>query len=444
MHAIRVGAAERTITPPLGSLMAGYFEPHRAHEVEDDLFARALWLESEEDAIAILVCDVLALSCETVSRIRAGVAQRTGIPPTNVLIAATHNHTGPQTVDVFGQPADAAYLADLEANAVEALAEAAENAAPARLSASLFFEPRLNCNRRLVFKDGSVHTHVAEADLSEVVGREGPSDPEACVVAAESPEGNVRALLVNYALHPTNVRGDAVSPDYPGYLAQGLRSALGGEVVTVFANGASGNLDSKTDFLSPIAYGPDRARHIGGILASGALDTLASRQSFNPLPLAAATELVRLPLKEVPAEYLERAARTASEPSERFFTRGTRRPSARKERVYAEEALRMAAWQKRTPLVEAEVQVLRAGELAIVGVPVELFSEFGIEIKKAARRRFRHVVVVELANGYFGYAPTRAAFLGGGYETRLAASSPLKPEAGESIAAAAIALVERI
>ena len=64
--------------------------------------------------------------------------------------------------------------------------------------------------------------------------------------------------------------------------------------------------------------------------------------------------------------------------------------------------MRHAERLERETHVEAEVQVIRLGELAIVAVPVELFAEYGLEIKEAARERFPHVMLVELANGYFG------------------------------------------
>jgi hypothetical protein len=57
--------------------------------------------------------------------------------------------------------------------------------------------------------------------------------------------------------------------------------------------------------------------------------------------------------------------------------------------------------------------------------------ELGLEIKE--KSPFKHTFVVELANDYVGYIPTRIAFEEGGYETLNARSSKVAPEAGELV-----------
>ena len=423
--------------------MAGYFEPHYAEEIVADLQARALAVRNAHGAsVAIVACDVLALPADAVARIRERVAEAAPISPDHILVCATHNHTGPQTADIFGQPADAAYMDTLVHQAADAVIETLANAAPAELVFGVAVEDRINTNRRVVMRDGSVHTHTTDADLDDEVDREGPADPELGVLAVKDDRYS-RALLVNYALHPTNVRGDRICPDYPGYLAEILQPDLHGEAVTVFCNGACGNLDSKTPFLNDVPYGPGRAERIACILADAVRRALETRIPLHGDAVCARSETVRLPLKEVSPEQISAARAVLAQDAlkELVFTRGTRRPSPLKERIYAAEALRMAELSARQPWFDAEIQLLAIGDLAVLGAPVELFTEFGLEIKRVARQRFRHVIVVELANGYLGYVPTPRAFEGGGYETRLAVSSPLKPDAGDLIVETATRLL---
>ncbi len=447
MSSLRAGAANRVVTPPLGAPLAGYFEPHYAQEIVNDLMARALVLDDGSHRVALVGVDVIALSAGTVARVRAEAERRAGIGPGHTLLWATHTHTGPQTVDLFLDTVDAAYLAFLEDRIVEAIEAAASALVPARLAYATGAETSLNCNRRLVFRDGTVHTHITDADLPEVAGREGPSDPEVGVLGVSDEHHAPLAVLVNYALHPTNVRGDRICTDYPGYLAEYLSAALGKEVVTVFANGACGNLDSKTPYLDEVPYGPGRAQRIGADLSDAVLAALDEPSPVDPATLHVLSATAALPLKEVPPAYLEKADDVldgATPPDELYFTKGTRRPSALKERVYAHEARRMAEWRAASPHVQAEVQAIRIGNLAIVAVPVELFTEYGLEIKRYARKRFAHAMVVELANGYFGYVPTRKSFEGGGYETRLSRSSPLAPDTGDILVATAKSLLDAL
>jgi hypothetical protein len=89
---------------------------------------------------------------------------------------------------------------------------------------------------------------------------------------------------------------------------------------------------------------------------------------------------------------------------------------------------------------QAEIQVLSIGDLALVGMPCELFVEFGLEIKQQVHPR--RAVIVGMANGMVGYVPTEEAFRRGGYETTLTTVSKLAPEAGGLMADAAVRLIQ--
>jgi hypothetical protein len=67
------------------------------------------------------------------------------------------------------------------------------------------------------------------------------------------------------------------------------------------------------------------------------------------------------------------------------------------------------------PQRQTQIQAIRIGDLALVGLPSEMFVEVGLEIKR--RSPFARTLVVELANDSFGYIPTDKAFSEGSYET---------------------------
>jgi hypothetical protein len=60
------------------------------------------------------------------------------------------------------------------------------------------------------------------------------------------------------------------------------------------------------------------------------------------------------------------------------------------------------------------ISALHVGQVAIVGVPAELFTVLGIQLKQ--RSPFRHTIVAELANDYVGYAANADAYRLGGYQ----------------------------
>ncbi|MHB8507896.1 MAG: hypothetical protein ACYDGR_04505 [Candidatus Dormibacteria bacterium] len=91
--------------------------------------------------------------------------------------------------------------------------------------------------------------------------------------------------------------------------------------------------------------------------------------------------------------------------------------------------------------LQIEVQVLRIGELAVVGYPGEIFAELGRATRLASP--FPTTMVVGLANGLHGYIPTEEAFGRGGYETRLTACE-IEAGAGEELVAAASGLLQEM
>ena len=71
--------------------------------------------------------------------------------------------------------------------------------------------------------------------------------------------------------------------------------------------------------------------------------------------------------------------------------------------------------RKRSPAFDYEIQVLRVGDAAIVGLPGEPFVEGQLAIKTASPAPFVHVA--HMASHYIGYVPTRDAYARDGHET---------------------------
>jgi hypothetical protein len=71
--------------------------------------------------------------------------------------------------------------------------------------------------------------------------------------------------------------------------------------------------------------------------------------------------------------------------------------------------------KQRSPTFDYQVQVLRIGDLAIVGLPGEPFVEGQLAIKVGSPAPF--VQVTHMASHYVGYLPTREACGRDGHET---------------------------
>ena len=78
-------------------------------------------------------------------------------------------------------------------------------------------------------------------------------------------------------------------------------------------------------------------------------------------------------------------------------------------------------------------------DVAVVGLPGEVFVDLGLAIKRASP--FATTLVVELCNDTPGYIPTRKAFGEGSYET---VNSRVQPGGGEMLVEAASRLLKAL
>jgi hypothetical protein len=93
---LRAGFGRADVTPKLGCKLVGYGgRDQGATGVHDPLLARALVVEDDGGAWALVSVEFCWLTAQSVAEIRAATQQRTGIPAEHVFVATTHTHGGP-------------------------------------------------------------------------------------------------------------------------------------------------------------------------------------------------------------------------------------------------------------------------------------------------------------------------------------------------------------
>jgi hypothetical protein len=103
---------------------------------------------------------------------------------------------------------------------------------------------------------------------------------------------------------------------------------------------------------------------------------------------------------------------------------------------------RLQAEAQESLTVQLGVTALRLGEAALVGLPGEMFVEFGLMIKE--RSPFQRTYVATYANGHAGYVATRRAFIGGSYEAWPVLAARLGRESGYLMVDKAVELLEEL
>jgi len=435
--ALEAGVAACDITPPVGYRMSGYFHERLSTGTLNPLKAKALVLKQGDARAAIVSCDLIGLSLDVSNRARAEASARTGIPVENILLAATHTHTGPlyggalrehlhnQAVAKHGQdPCEAVdYPKDLAAKLAQVIADANAASKPVSLAAGVAEQQGLAFNRRFHMKDGSVRFNPGVLNPN-IVRPAGPIDPQVGVVMVHDAGGKTHAGLVNFALHLDTVGGTKYAADYPFFLEEGLREAYGKAFVLLFGTGACGDINhidvTKKERL--------KTETIGRTLAEAV--KAADLKPVAKPALAVRREIVRAPLQQFDAE----KKAWAREAIQKVGTRQL--PFLEQVEAYKILAVEM----REGDTLPLEVQVVRlSGDVAVVGLPGEVFVDLGLAIKKASP--FATTLVIELCQDAPGYIPTRKAFAEGSYET---VNSRVAPGGGEMMAEAAIRLLKEL
>src|SRR3954464_9775546 len=139
---LQLGRAAVRINPPVGIGLAGYYHERGNEGVLDDISAKAAVLDDGSTRAAIVICDLISMPKWIVAEARQLIEKETGIPATNVLIAATHTHTAPvlyrewsrDLSDGGGKAVSKDYSHTLPGLIAEAVAAANNKRQPARIS----------------------------------------------------------------------------------------------------------------------------------------------------------------------------------------------------------------------------------------------------------------------------------------------------------------------
>ncbi|MDD4107671.1 MAG: neutral/alkaline non-lysosomal ceramidase N-terminal domain-containing protein [Prolixibacteraceae bacterium] len=449
----KAGAAAVKITPPVGSIMGNSYGITVSEGVHDDLHSKAIVFEKDGVKAAFIALDLISLPHVIVVKTRELISEKIGIPSNNIIMTATHVHAGPQMNPMFWDAAgemakqkSQEYLENLPSLIATSVQQADEKIQPVRVSVGRIDERGVNFNRRFLMKDGSFRMNPGRLN-AQSVRPVGPVDPDLYVVYFETYESKPLAILVNFALHPAIVGGNQFSSDFPGVIADRLAEVKGDELVTIFSNGTSGNINHIDVNRKDQLGGYDESTRIGTILAADVMKVCSSLKPVDVNFLKIQTEKVELPVPSVtPAEvaWAQDVISKYGKPQAPSFN----------DVVQAWRIIDLIKPQKgnksryeittTVPLTEdgraimSEVQTIILGkELVLVGFPGDAFVELGLAIKQNSP--FPYTIVSEQSgNGNISYVPNRKAFPEGGYE---AVSARFSPGGGEMLVDAAVRML---
>ena len=425
------GTARLDITPPLGTPMVGYWYHRPASGVLDPLYARALVLSLEDSTVAIVTVDVSLLPGAWVDGCAELAKERSGIPRDHLFVTSSHTHTAPVTERLLTREEPSPHFREFLIHRLADVIELArQNQASARLAVGESELPGLAFNRRLLGPDGKVVTFKPDT-YARSMQPAGPVDHHVRVLhLVNDHTGHPLATLVNFALHPDTTGGTLISADYPGVLSITLRHMLGGSPEVLFANGPCGDINHLDAQNPREPYCRDNALRIGQLLAAEAYKITRDPMWLDVETLRAGREPVTLHMRTPSQDQVDAArdivATHTGEPTKTLLrAQGLLQASSRAGEAFT-----------------AEVSAIRLGDVALVGMPGEIFTGLGLQLR--TNSPFPHTVIAELTNHYAGYVPTSEAFEQGGYELKLGHGSFVEKSSGEILVNAGLRLLSRL
>ena len=435
---LEIGAAAIDVTPRRPLFLYGYpHAPRISTGVYDPLFSSAMYFAAGNTAVLFIANDVVLIPREMVRRVRERLSAVILIPPSQILISATHTHSGPATclyladeVDTAIPPLDAGYLEELEAGMIAAgLAAYA-----ARESAEVGV---------LVVSVEGLGTHRHDSA--------GPCESRVPVLVARSMKTTQPlGIMLVCAMHPTVLHEDStfVSGDFPGLARRYLQQKVIDKSCPVLHHtGPCGNL-SPRHVLNGNTFG--EAERLGCLLAGAVAGAIATMVFERPLNIRAGFAEIDLPRRQFPevANALLRVD-AAREQLATLAQRQTLRAEVRTAEcdLFGAEATLTLARARDAGRLQAAVDACLPAEIQIIGIgkwrwiawPGELFVEFGLDITDHHPDAF----VISLANGDLqGYLTTQQAVTENWYE---AGSAVFKsPESGRLIVSATNRMLEEL
>jgi neutral ceramidase len=458
MAQLMAGSAVRDITPKAGVMLSGDVGSLRTTElVLDPLHARVLVLESGETKICIIALDICLITAEPTRRIRQQAAKRWGFNPDAIMVHALQSHSAPSLGDfIFSDsftnvPDDMAWIRGgagheydefAEEQVIEAIGEAVGNMRPVDMAVASGIEGRLAFNRRAVQRDGTVfmpgpmwNEPVGNTDILYM---EGPIDPEVGVLCFRADDMSLPGLIVNYACHPVHVFPKPhVSADWPGATCTALQWTFGHECTPIVLNGPCGNINPWPP------YDPDYVEdHVamGETLAETVRKVMETMRFEEAGDISWKTKTIRIPMRMPEADGLAEARKLLDEQPEPPWNEDHSRIEF--SWILAAEKVDLAQQIERDPLYDYEIQVFRIGDVAILGLPGEPFSEGALAIKAQSPTRWTHVV--HDVSHYVGYLPTAEACERGGHELTAGNWSRLVPEGLDIVVKESVELLNEV
>lgn len=390
---LRAGAAKVDITPDDVNQLEVVGHRRKVTGVRDPLRAGVLVLDNGETKAAIVTLDLISAYDELVKLTRQQIEKETGIPAANIMVAVSHNHSGP------GFNAKSKWGQELIKKLGTAAKQAASKMRPVTVG---YGEDKIGfgINRRKVINGRAV------VRLNE----DGPNDPRVKVLRFDDGKSLTPLAVIMHAVcHPCFFTwGDKgsmpypngypkMSADFPGEAQSFVEMCYGQQTSSLFLQGCAGDIRPNLPGYPYRCADEADIQWAGRDLGSAVVRTLARSVTREQLANRAKHYRIRV----------------------------------------ANSVISLPGKEGR---INSELQAMKIGPYLLLTMPGEPMVEYGLKMEKDIADR-AIPIIVGYANGHVGYIATADSYDVGGYEPN---TSKLVPEAEAIILTELSVLADRV
>ena len=182
------------------------------------------------------------MTAELTGQVRELVEAATGMPGENVMLCATHTHTGPNPRRGGTVKRNEAYMAELPKMISKAVEIAASNQRSRLMCIGTEHEEGLAYVRR--FRMENCSEQFGPGGSLKCEGPAGSTDPIfGGIVFKEEITSKPFAVICNYTVHIDVTSGNKISADFPGVMQETLQKIYGDDLIVLYVQGACGNIN---------------------------------------------------------------------------------------------------------------------------------------------------------------------------------------------------------
>lgn len=474
---LQIGTATADITPKLPVALMGQFNLRIADTIETPLTANVIVLESRNgnrtlDMAIMVACDVTEIPESLLTSVRnAAHKQIPELDVRKIFLTAIHTHTAPvlenglqysfrYQIPKKGVLQVEEYDLFFVQRITEAIVRAWKNRHPGSVTWGLG-HAAIAYNRRAVysravptpgyFSNGTAQMY-GNTNLPDFINLEGMEDHDVNTLFFWDKSGKLIAMSIEVPCPAQEVESrSTVNADYWYPVREKLKQRFGSDLCVLGWIGAAGDQSPRPMYRKAAEERMIRLRNLNRLEEIARRIVLSVEESYETVKsdrhdnvqFTHRVETVALPMRLVTRQEYEFCRQQRDEAAAEMAADSTTAKDVLARMTWNRDVVERYEKQKTDPdpKLDAEIHVLRIGDIAICTNQFELFTDYGIRIQ--SRSNALQTFVIQLAAGAGSYLPTEKAVSGGGYSAVIQ-SDVVTPEGGQILVDRTVKLINEM